>query len=302
MSDHDAKSDEHGSGEKHGSGGGGHGAGGGHGPGGGGHEEGHEGAPEWLISFADNVALMMGFFVVLLCMNMAKESVGGGGGKGDTGTASAAASESSESTAQEDTMLDFALAMREAFNNPVTLDSKNPNDAALLARLKQRAGKSDTRVAGVDGHEQDVQSIRPSEYFAVSGSVTFGENSSELTPTGMATVRDIAGKVRGMNLVVEVRGHVSSVEASRGPEPSMKLSSDRALVIARALAANGVDWWQLRLVLSADHDRLDAFPSSREDDRANARVEIILTDKVVPDKVRTQNGDTTASAESTSSR
>lgn len=288
MADHEAKSEEHGSGEKHGGGGHGHG-GGGHGPGGGGHEEAHEGAPEWLISFADNVALMMGFFVVLLCMNMAKESVGGGGGQGDTGTASAAA-------AQEDSMLDFAIAMREAFNNPVSIDSSNPADASLVARLKQRAGKSDSRVSGVEGHEQDVQSIRPSEYYAVSGSVAFGEGSAELTPTGLATVRDIAAKLRGMNLVVEVRGHVSSVEAARGPEASMKLSSDRALTVARALAANGVDWWQMRLVLSADHDRVDAFPTSKEDDRANARVEIILTDQVVPDKVRTENGDRTAAA------
>lgn len=278
MSDsHDKKTEGQGdAGEKHG-GGGGHG-GGGHG---GGHEEGHEGAPEWLISFADNVALMMGFFVVLLCMNMAKESVGGGGNKGDTGTA----------TEKEETMLDFALAVREAFNNPVSIDSTNPADRALIERLKQRAGQSDTRVPGVDGHEQDVQSIRPSEYFAVSGSVPFGENASTITPAGMQTLREIAAKVRGMNLVVEVRGHVSSVESARGPEASMKLSSDRALAVAHALAGEGVDWWQLRLVLCADHDRVESFPSSREADKANARVEVILTDQVVPNKVRTENGD-----------
>ena len=82
------------------------------------------------------------------------------------------------------------------------------------------------------GHEQDVQSIRPSEYYAVSGSVAFGEESSDLTPTALVTIRDIASKVRGMNLVVDVRGHVSSVEALRGAERSMKLSSDRALVVA----------------------------------------------------------------------
>lgn len=67
--------DEHDShGEEGGShGGGGHGGGAPHG--GGAHEE-HEGAPEWLISFADNVALMMGFFVILLAMNMGPK--GGG--------------------------------------------------------------------------------------------------------------------------------------------------------------------------------------------------------------------------------
>lgn len=265
--------------QKHGGGGHGHG-GGGHG-GGGGHEEAHEGAPEWLISFADNVALMMGFFVVLLCMNMAKTSVGGGGSKGDTGITSN----------QDETMLDFALAVREAFNNPVDINSGNPADQPLVEHLRKRKGQSDSRVKGVQGHEQDVQSIRPSEYYAVSGSVPFGEGASELTPTGLTTIRDIAGRVRGMSLIVEVRGNVSSVESQRGPESCMKLSYDRALAVAHALAANGVDWWQMHISLYADNDRVDSFPASREADKANARVEIILTDKVVPNKVATKNGD-----------
>src|SRR6185295_16371327 len=84
----DETHEKHGEGEGHGGGGGGHGGGGhgggGHG-GGGGHEEGHEGAPEWLISFADNVALIMGFFVILLAMNMAKKTAGGIGGEANMG-------------------------------------------------------------------------------------------------------------------------------------------------------------------------------------------------------------------------
>ena len=56
MSDHEEGHDEKGHGGG-GHGGGGHG-GGGHG---GGHEE-HEGVPEWMVSFADNTALMMGLF------------------------------------------------------------------------------------------------------------------------------------------------------------------------------------------------------------------------------------------------
>ena len=92
------KSAEHGEGGAHK--GGGHG--GGHGHGGGGHEEHHEGAPEWLISFADNVALMMGFFVILLAMNMAKQTVGGIGGEAQMGG----------NPNQANTMIDFAIAVR----------------------------------------------------------------------------------------------------------------------------------------------------------------------------------------------
>src|SRR5688572_16054124 len=99
------KKDDHGGGHK--SHGGGHG--------GGGHGDGeHEGAPEWLISFADNVTLMMGFFVIMLAMNMGPK----GGGEGEeTGEAA-----SSPSTS----MIDLQIAIREAFNNPVNIGSKNP--------------------------------------------------------------------------------------------------------------------------------------------------------------------------------
>jgi outer membrane protein OmpA-like peptidoglycan-associated protein len=251
-----------------------HGGGHGHG-GGGGHEEAHEGAPEWLISFADNVALMMGFFVILLAMNMAKASVGGGGSKGDTGT----------TTVQTADMIDFAIAMREAFNNPVNMHSTNPADQALIRRILQRAGKSETRDPGVKGYEQDVQSIRPNDYYAYSGVIPFAENSSEIPEGSRHVITEMAQKVRGLRVIVEVRGHVSAVESDHGPETAMRLASERALAVAQALSSAGVDWWQMRLVVCGDNDRLAKFPNTRDADQSNARVEIVLTDEVVPDKV-----------------
>jgi flagellar motor protein MotB len=211
---------------------------------------------------------------------MAKATVGGGGEKGEHGEAP-----------KEEQMLDFALAVREAFNNPVDINSSDPRDAELVKRLRQRAGKSETRDPGVKGYEKDVQAIRPSEYYAISGSVSFPEGSVELPAGGLPTINEVAAKVRGLKLVVEVRGHASSVEATRGAEPSMQLSSDRALIVARALADAGVDWWQMRLVICADHDRVEAYPSNRNVDKANARVEIIITDQVVPDPVPTRYAD-----------
>ena len=47
---------------------------------GGGHDDEHEGAPEWLISFADMVMLIMGFFVILFALNMAPPATAGAGG------------------------------------------------------------------------------------------------------------------------------------------------------------------------------------------------------------------------------
>ena len=121
MADHDEK--EHGGGE----GQGGH-SGGGHGAPGGGHEDHHEGAPEWLISFADNVALMMGFFVILLAMNMKSpktyEGIGGPdehGGNVDQ-LDFVLALRSSEEIVNREMMLQGILSIQAGDNPRVTQD------------------------------------------------------------------------------------------------------------------------------------------------------------------------------------
>jgi len=251
---------------------------------GGGHEEGHEGAPEWLISFADMVMLMMGFFVILFALNV--QPAGrqpGGAAAEETGAAS--------DSGGDPQLLDLAIAVREAFNNPVDLNSVAPEDAQLIKRLRQRAGKSEAHDPGTKGRDNEVQSIRPSEYEALCGSVAFAENSQDVPASAAETIEHIAGKVRGRTLVVEVRGHVSTLEGRHGPEQAMRLSSERALAVARELAAAGIDWWQMRLTVCADHDRIDAHPAGRDADQANARVEVILTDEVMPDQVPTRYGD-----------
>jgi outer membrane protein OmpA-like peptidoglycan-associated protein len=257
----------------------GHGTGGhkSHAPHGGGHEEGHEGAPEWLISFADNVALMMGFFVVLLAMNMAKQTAGGIGGSEEMG-----GSPSVE-------MLDFTIGMREAFNNPVSIDSQDPLDQPLVRRLIERAGTSQARDPGLEGSDHDVQSLRPSMHYGLGGSVPFAETSTQPSGSARGAIGELAGKIRGRTQVVEIRGHASSAEAAGGPAAAMRLSFERAVAVADALAAEGIDWWQMRLVICGDHERVAAFPSSAATDSTNARVEVVLTDESVPDRVPTRH-------------
>ena len=289
---HDTQAHGDAAGHDHAHGKGGRRHGKGHGGHGGGHEEGHEGAPEWLISFADNVALMMGFFVILLAMNMKEPTTGGIGGKpGDPDTAGRPVSETSDS------ILDMQIAIRDAFNNPIDLSSTAAADQPLIKRVIERMGKSRTRDPGIEGYEQDVQSIRPSDYYAIAASVPFAEGSSALNDAAADIAAEIAEKVRGLTLVLEVRGHVSMSEASSKPESAMRLASERALAVADALSSRGVEWWRMRLVVCADHDRIEAFPSGLEDDGANARVEVIITSEVAPDRVptdRAASADTSA--------
>jgi flagellar motor protein MotB len=252
-------------------GGGGHGGGGHHGPGGGGHGDGeHEGAPEWLISFADNVTLMMGFFVIMLAMNM--------GPKGGSDSKTAGENPNDASA------LDIMIAIREAFNNPVQISSDNPEEFAMIQRIIQRKGATEIQDDdGPAGDDEDLNSLRPTDYTATAGVVPFEDDSIELTGAARDTLADIASHMKGLRLIVEVRGHASAAEAYRSGDRGMKIAFDRAMTVGEALAEEGLDWRQMRLIAAGDNDRLTALVHDKAGQRRNQRVEIVVTNEAMPD-------------------
>jgi flagellar motor protein MotB len=235
----------------------------------GGHEEHHEGAPEWLISFADNVALMMGFFVILLAMNMAKKTAGGIGGEDMMGN---------RKTAE----LDFVLSLREAFN-PIDLESENPSEAALRARKREKIAEGQrSRQPEESGKGRESSAIRPTDLSTLGGTIAFEDDSSSLSDKGTQLVEKIAAKLAGQRFIIEVRGHASPSETMRNREKGMTLSNARAMAVARVLVATGIRWEQLRVVACGDNER-KVGRTYDDSDRINQRVNIVPTNEVAPD-------------------
>jgi|CXWL01.1.fsa_nt_gi outer membrane protein OmpA-like peptidoglycan-associated protein len=263
--DHDKKHDEHGG---HGGGGGQHG--------GGGHEE-HEGAPEWLISFADNVTLMMGFFVIMLAMAMGPK--GGGENKDGDGKGGSEPSIS---------YLDTSVAIREAFNNPVDLNSQDPNEQVLVRHVLWRRGLGTTDQVGPEGSEHDVQSLRPSKYYSLCGLIPFAHDNARLSESAVKSLDSVITHVQGRRFIIDVRGHVSAQEAFGEADHSTRLGFERALAVAQALVERGLDWRQLRVVSCADSDRAQPIAYDEPGHQKNRRVEIIVTDHVMPDATQTE--------------
>lgn len=265
MADHDHK--EHEDGHGGGSHGGGHG-----GHGGGGHAEGeHEGAPEWLISFADNVMLQMGFFVILLAMNMGPKAAGATEGEpGKTG-----------SPPQE--MLDFVIAVREGFNNPIDLGDDNPQEAKFRERIKEKM-RGGTTMDGPEGKHDQLQAVRPTDYTNIGGRVEFEEGSALVSPASKDVIDDVSDRVKGLQWIVEVRGHASPFETlpERDPVKAFQLSHARSMAVAQAMAQRGVRWEQLRVVACGDTDRVVGRAYDAGQDAANQRVEIIITKELLP--------------------
>jgi flagellar motor protein MotB len=255
MAEHDSKHDEHaGAAKGRGSGGGAHG-------GGGDHEE-HEGAPEWLISFADNVALLMGFFVILLAMNMKEPTTGGVGGKEDFPSAT-------------DRELDLIIGIREAFNTPIDMDSADPHEGALARRKRERLGES--LQPGDHGSQKESQAIRPTDFSSLGGTVPFGDDAAALSPRGRAMAEEIGRRVRGLRWVIEVRGHASPSETFQDFDRGMSLSFQRARAVAEELIAQGVRPEHLRLVAAGDTERRVPMTFERATDSINQRVDVVVS-------------------------
>lgn len=282
-------SDDH---DKHGeghSGGGSHG-GGGHG---GGHSEGeHEaGAPEWLISFADNVALLMGFFVILLAMNMGPKGTPVQGG-----APSEVENNDPAGAAAADRQLDFVIGVRSAFNNPV--NEKNPGDAALIKRMKEREERGETRTPGPAGKKKDNSSISTSDYVNINALALFAENTDEMVESAEKALEDAAEHIRGTQWVVELRGHVSASEAKRDKERAMRLAYERSAAVAKVLVQHGVRWEQLRLVSCADNQRAVPLALTKSQQADNQRVEVVVTQETLPTDPYAQPASGAASAPS----
>lgn len=307
---------EGGGGDDHG---GGHKAHKSHGPphGGGGHEE-HAGAPEWLISFADNVALLMGFFVILLAMNMGpKNKASGADGEGSKGGINDQGG--TQFTESESNMIELEYGLRKGFNNPPRADSKNPADRKLLANY-EKIQELKSKRKGVEGTSPTKQATPNGTKLTPNLTVEFDDGAVALSRSAKAMIAELAQKdLMGKDWVVEVRGHVSASEAKSaeraarneadastdegalsmfggspdgGTGAGFQLSYQRAYAVASELSRYGIPWRRLRVVACSDMDRVNArVDGDPSKNRKNQRVEVIQsTDRVPPDPASLEPG------------
>ena len=89
-------------------------------------------------------------------------------------------------------------------------------------------------------------------------------------------------ELKGQRWIVEVRGHVSAVEARDSKDKAMRLAHERAFAAATELVAQGLEWNQLRVVACADNERDVPRAASVEGHRTNQRVQIVTTQEPMP--------------------
>ena len=227
-------------------------------------EDEHQGAPEWLISFADMVMLMMGFFVILFALNVQpKGGEAGGGGEENQGVA----------TQPQEIDPSLVEAIRRAFHSP--LNPSDPRDADVLRALRER-GEGDASDVGVSGEEHRMRSPRDIEYYGGGVDVPFGYRSGALSPEGRAIINEFAREHDGHRYVIEIRGHASQPEAFNRPEDGMDLGWSRAKAVYSQLVEDGISAGRLRIVSAGVTEPRAARVGMRTRAEDDQRAEVLL--------------------------
>lgn len=229
-----------------------------------GYDDEHEGAPEWLISFADMVMLIMGFFVILFALNVQpKGGEAGGGG------------EHAEGVATQPQEIDPSLveAIRRAFHSP--LNPNDPRDADVIRALREN-GEGDASMTGIEGDERRVRSPRDIEYYSGGIDVPFGYREATLNSATREKLATFAKEHDGHRYVIEIRGHAAQPEAFNHPQQALDLGWSRAKEVYWALFDAGIAADRLRVMSAGVSEPRSARMSIHTRAEADQRVEVLL--------------------------
>jgi flagellar motor protein MotB len=234
-----------------------------------------EECPEWIFTFADLVMLMMGFFVVLWVLkpNPTKNPPPAPGAQTD------------------DTTIQVAAAIREAFGYIPNPQSKDPVDIEMLMKKIQsmpyngpgERGKTKMERKGAVGVEDEVTAIRRSKQASVGGRLLFALGDAQLSPDMLQALNDIAEQIRGHRSIVLVKGHAGLDDFSEGatPQQNMDLSLKRAQNVADYLVSKGVSADILRVEGCSTFEPVVQRAYTPEGRASNRRVEVEATATLV---------------------
>ena len=225
-----------------------------------------ESAPMWIVSFADLVTLMMSFFVVLYAMKQ-------GGEKRQLGV---------------------AVAIKATFDPSYTppIDSISEFDQAIR-RFKglpgppylNTGGNALKPTDGAEGVDQTVTAIRPGKQIVTGTRISFDFNAASLDPAALEAIGQIAEKIRGLNNILFVKGHVSADEIALRPDDpqGMSLSYQRANGVIEEFVRRGIDRRVLRPLACGPYEPLKTGAYDPATLKLNRRVEIFTTENTASD-------------------
>lgn len=253
-----------------------------------------EGAPEWMVSYADMITIMMAFFVVLYASTSASGTKDKGGKAGQEPKGGKEATlgmvvDGQPGTESQGRMQKVFESLYYRFGPEWTLTNCWLGGPSALrqgskTQTAQEAGENSNRSMRLGRGGKDAVMFAPKldERVIAGGRVFFDDYSIKLDPAQEKQLKGVAEDLAGKLQRIEIRGH-----ASRRPLPPGSPYRDRwDLAYARCRAVNdflvaqGIDARRIRLGVAGDNEPVQAVGNPLAI-RHNSRVDIHLLNEWV---------------------
>ena len=222
-----------------------------------------EGAPDWMVTFADLMSLLLTFFVLLLSfsnMEVIKFATMAGTVRNSLGL-------KSEFDLSDVPMGHSILP----YQDPKEGSGEGGDGEDSVREELRRMLKE----AGLEG-QADVRKTTRGVLLDVEGDLLFDSGQAELKPVSYPVLERLAAYVSGAKHFVDVQGHSDSIPISTAAYPSnWELSAARAGRAVRFLVDEGVPAWRLRAIGLADTAPMETNETT-EGRANNRRVEFLF--------------------------
>jgi chemotaxis protein MotB len=220
------------------------------------------GAPAWTVTFADMMGLMLSFFVLLVALGRSRDDV------------------------RFDRVMQ---SLRTAFGYQGRLGLPDKEMVSLVKRLMaiqvpqeiQHLGSAPD--PGIAGRHFRVTEIRDGAKLTFGGALQFERFSDRLLPHAELVLKEFAGRIRGLNNIIDIIGHTTPEELP--PECGFLDKDDLAIARARIvrdhLQVLGIDPRRMRLVSAADREPYNAEAYTEARQARNRRVEIVVRESLI---------------------
>lgn len=224
-----------------------------------------DGAPEWMVSFADMITIMMSFFVIMFAL---------------------ASGDKKKNDPQRQAVIE---SLENRFGpkwQPFASWGLNPGNTPL----RDAGGEVRVRKPPDDDPDGEMVKVRGKrrarifvpklgDHAAVGGVVYFAADALQLPPAQEKRLASVAAELAGKPQVIEVLGHASNRPLADGAayRDRWDLAYARCRQIADRLGALKIEPQRLRLSVN----KIGAVPGMSDelpDDDVDARVDIYLTD------------------------
>jgi chemotaxis protein MotB len=214
-----------------------------------------EGAPKWLVTFADLMSLLLTFFVLLL----------------------------SFSSVQEAKFHELAGSLKGAFGvlesqTVITVNSAPPRPNVTVVRLRQAMVQREIQalktMADSLGASVEVEGKGNELSIKLRDQMLFPSGSGDLSATAVPILQRLATLLATTGGTVRIEGHTDDRPITNGRYPSnWELSAGRALAVLRSLQKLGIPPSRMSAVAHGEFQPL--APNDSPSNRAkNRRVEL----------------------------